>query len=266
MLIIVIRAFLVGILISLCSALLGVPLVLKRYSMIGDGLSHVAFGSATIALACGFAPLAFSLPCVIISAFILLKVGKKSDVGGDAAIAIAAGSALALGIVVTKLSGGINIDINSYMFGSIWGVEKSDLWICIPLCVTVIIIYALFYNIVFAITFDEAFSKAKGINVELYNVILALLTAITVVIGMKLVGTLLISSLIIFPFLSSRKVFSSFKGVILASGVISVLCFSVGITATYFLDIPTGAGIVLINALVFIIFCLLAKLKKIKKN
>lgn len=265
MLDIVIRAVVVGTLISLCSALLGVPLVLKRYSMIGDGLSHVAFGCAAIALATRLSPLAFSLPCVIVAAFILLKVGKRSDVGGDAAIAIAAGSALALGIVVTKLSGGANIDINSYMFGSIWGVEKTDLWFCIPLCAVVIILFVVFYNIIFAITFDETFSKAKGINVELYNVILAVLTSVTVVIGMRLVGTLLISSLIIFPFLSSRKLFSSFRGVVISSGIISVVCFCAGIVATYFLDIPTGAGIVLINAAVFIIFLLLSKIRCLKK-
>ena len=160
---------------------------------------------------------------------------------------------------------GVNIDINSYMFGSIWGVEKTDLWFCIPLCAAVIVLFILFYNIIFAITFDEAFSKAKGINVEFYNIVLALLTAITVVIGMRLVGTLLISSLIIFPFLSSRKVFSSFKGVIISSGIISVVCFVTGIVATYFADIPTGAGIVLTNALFFIIFCIVAKIPHVKK-
>jgi ABC-type Mn2+/Zn2+ transport systems, permease components len=260
---IIIRALVVGILVSLCSSLLGVPLVLKRYSMIGDGLSHVAFGAMSVALALNAAPLPVALPIVVLSAVLLLRMGEKTKIRGDAAIALIAGTSLAIGVIAARLSGGTNIDINSYMFGSIWGVEKGDLYLCVPLAAIVLICFAVFYNIIFAVTFDENFASARGLNVGAYNMLLALLTALTVVVGMRLVGTLLISSLIIFPSISAMRVLKSFKGVILCAGILSVVCFSVGIFVTYLVDIPTGAGIVVVNAVMFFLFSLYGKFVKI---
>ncbi len=255
----IMRAVIVGILVSLCSSVLGVSLVLKRYSMIGDGLSHVSFGALAIAAALNSSPLMVSVPIVVIAAFFLLKISRNSFLGGDAAIAIFSSSALAVGIVVTSMTSGINADICNYMFGSILAMSESDVYISVILSIVVLILYLLFYNRIFAITFDETFSRATGSRTDLYNMAVAVLTAITIVLGMRIMGALLISSLIIFPALSSMRICRFFRGVILCSAIISVLCFFTGIILSYALEVPVGASVVLVNLTVFMLSSLWAK-------
>lgn len=249
-----IRALIVGGLISLCAALLGVSLVLKRYAMIGDGLAHVGFGALAIALVMNLAPLQVSIPIVVIAAFFLLQLSENSKIKGDAAIAIVSSSALAIGIMITSMSKGMNIDIYNYMFGSILAISESDLKISVALSIVVIILFIFFYQKIFAITFDENFSKAIGVHIRFYKMMLAILTAITIVIGMRMMGTLLISSLIIFPALSSMRIFKSFQKVIISSSVISVICFVSGIILSYQLSTPAGSSIVIMNLICFLAF------------
>lgn len=256
------RALIVGILISLCSSLLGVSLVLKRYSMIGDGLSHVGFSTLAIASALNIAaPLELAVPIVIISAFFLLKLSETSKIKGDSAIAILSSSALALGIVATSVSTGLNSDIESYLFGSILAMSNSDMILCIVLAVIVTGMFIIFYNRIFAVTFDETFSRATGTKADRYNLIIAILTAITIVIGMKIMGTLLISSLIIFPALTSMRICKRFLSVIICSAVVSVLNFIIGITLSYMFSTATGATVVLVNLISFVIFTIIEKIK-----
>ena len=250
----ILRAFAVGILVSLCAALLGVPLVLKRYSMIGDGLSHVSFGALAVAVACGFAPLAFSVPVVVASAFLLLRIAEHSRIGADAAIAVLSASALAIGIVVTSLTTGMTTDVDSYMFGSILAMSRGD--VALSVTAAVLALFILFYHRLFAVTFDESFSRATGVKVGAYHSLLALLTALTVVLGMRMMGAMLISSLIIFPALSAMRIFKSFRAVVVCAGALSVVCFCTGLIASYLLSTPVGASVVLCNLLVFLLCCL----------
>ena len=216
----ILRAFAVGILVSLCAALLGVPLVLKRYSMIGDGLSHVSFGALAVAVACGFAPLAFSVPVVVASAFLLLRIAEHSRIGADAAIAVLSASALAIGIVVTSLTTGMTTDVDNYMFGSVLAMTWADVALSAVLSLAVLALFVLFYHKLFAVTFDESFSQATGLRVDWYNTLLAILTALTIVLGMRMMGAMLISSLVIFPALTAMRLFKSFRGVV----VCALLC------------------------------------------
>jgi len=193
------RALVVGLLVALCAALLGVCLVLKRYSMIGDGLSHVGFGSLSVAMALNLAPLAVSIPIVVLAAFWLLRLSEKGKIKGDAAIALISSSALAFGVIVTSLSGGMNADVHNYMFGSILAMSHGDVILSLALSIVVLVVFVFFYHDIFAVTFDEAFAQATGMKVRLYNTLIALLTAITVVVGMRMMGAMLMSSLIIFP-------------------------------------------------------------------
>ena len=255
------RAIIVGVLVSLCAALLGVSLVLKRYSMIGDGLSHVGFGALAVASAFGIAPLWLAVPVVIVSAVFLLNLQQSGKVKGDAAVAIISSASLAIGVITVSLTTGMNTEVSSYMFGSILSLSRSDTVLSIILSSAVLILFILFYPRIFAVTFDETFAKATGTNTGFYNMLLAVLTAVTVVLGMRMMGALLISSLIIFPALSAMRVCKSFKSVIITSALISVLCFIVGITASYFLETPTGASIVAADLVVFGIFGIIGKVK-----
>lgn len=258
----ILRAMLVGVLVSLCASLLGVSLVLKRYSMIGDGLSHVGFASLAISMALGWAPLLVSIPVVVISAFFLLRINNQSNdsaIKGDSAIALISSSALALGIMITSLTKGMNSDVISYMFGSILTLSQSDVIVSIVLSLIVLVLFIVFYNKIFTVTFDENFAKATGTNVSLLNSLLAILTSITIVIGMRIMGTLLISSLIIFPSLSSMRIFKKFKHVVISSSIISVFCFLLGLILSCLIEIPTGASIVVTNLTVFIICHIIGK-------
>ena len=250
----IVRAVIVGTLVSLCAALLGVSLVLKRYSMIGDGLSHVGFGSLAVATAMNVAPLTVSVPVVVLAAFLLLRLTENSKIKGDAAIALISTSSLAIGVIVISLTTGMNTDVCNYMFGSILAMSKSDVRLSIALSAVVLILFILFYNKIFAVTFDETFARAIGTKTGLYNMLIAFLTAITIVLGMRMMGVLLISSLIIFPALTSMRVCKKFRTVTISSAIISVLCFFIGIAISYEFATPTGASIVLVNIAVFLAY------------
>ena len=258
------RALVVGLLVSLCAALLGVSLVLKRFSMIGDGLSHVGFGALAIASALNLAPLQVSIPVVIVAAFILLRISSDGKIKGDAAIALLSSSALAIGAIVISQTNSAT-DMNSYMFGSIMAISNDDLVLSI-IC-SVIVMFVLFYNKIFAVTFDENFSKATGVKSGVYNTIIALLTALTIVVGMRIMGALLISSLIIFPALTSMRVFRSFRSVTICSAVVSCVSYIIGIAITYYADnFPAGASVVVANLGMFLIFSLLGFLLRKKQQ
>ncbi len=255
-----VRAFLVGVLVSLCAALLGTSLVLKRYSMIGDGLSHVGFGALAIASALGVAPLAVAVPVVVVAAVLLLRVSPSGRVRGDAAIALISSGALAVGVLVISLTSGVNTNVSNYMFGSILTISGSDAVLSVILCAAVLVVFTLFYPRIFAVTFDETFARATGTKAEGYNMLLAILTAITVVLGMRMMGALLISSLIIFPALSAMRVFRSFRSVTICSAVLSVVCFTLGMTLSYALETPSGASVVAVNIIAFALFALAGRL------
>ena len=260
------RAFLVGIPVALCAALLGVSLVLKRYSMIGDGLSHVGFGALAVAAALNLAPLEVAIPIVVVAAFLLLRLSKNSKIKGDAAIAIISSSALAIGVIIATLNKGMNTDINSYLFGSILATTEQDAVLSLVLSAVVIVLFVFFYHKIFAVTFDESFARATGTRANIYNMVIALLTALTIVVGMRIMGTLLISSLIIFPALTSMRLCKTFRSVILCSAVLSVICFVVGMSASFLYETPTGASIVAANIAAFLLFWLASLLRrKIKK-
>lgn len=241
------RAFIVGILVSLCSALLGVSLVLKRYSMIGDGLSHVGFGALAVAAAFNAAPLTVAIPVVIVAAVLLLRVSENGKIKGDAAIALISTSALAIGIMVISMTTGMNTDVYNYMFGSILAMSSQDVEWSILLSLVVLVLFVFFYHKIFAITFDETFALATGVKANFYNTMIAVLTAITIVLGMRMMGTLLISSLIIFPALTSMRVCKTFRSVILNSAFVAVVCFCVGISISFFFAAPAGASVVIVN-------------------
>ena len=252
------RAFAAGILVSLCAALLGVPLVLKRYSMIGDGLSHVSFGALAIAVALDFTPLYFSIPVVILAAFFLLRMANHPRWNSDAAIAVMSASALAIGIIVISRTTGMTTDVDNYMFGSVLAMTKDDVALSVVLCVAVLALFVLFYHKLFAVTFDESFSRATGLNVDWYNTLLAILTALTIVLGMRMMGAMLISSLVIFPALTAMRLFKSFRGVVICSAATSVSCFCAGLTASFVLSTPVGASVVVANLVLFLLSCVIA--------
>ena len=239
------RALIAGTLVSLCAALLGVPLVLKRYSMIGDGLSHVSFGALAIAVALGFTPLYFSIPVVILAAFFLLRL----------AIAVMSASALAVGIIVISRTSGMTTDVDNYMFGSVLAMTWADVALSAVLSLAVLALFVLFYHKLFAVTFDESFSQATGLRVDWYNTLLAILTALTIVLGMRMMGAMLISSLVIFPALTAMRLFKSFRGVVVCAAVTSVCCFCAGLMASWTLSTPVGASVVAANLALFLLSC-----------
>lgn len=253
-------AIVVGCLVSLCSALLGVSLVLKRYSMIGDGLSHVGFGAMSVAAVLNLAPLWVAVPVMILTAFLLLRLSENSKLKGDSVIALISSSAVAVGLIAAHVSG-TNRAVDSYLFGSIVAVGKNDMYVSIALSAVVLALYLIFYNRIFAVTFDESSARANGVRAGAYNVLISLLSAITIVVGMRLMGTLLISGLIVFPAISSMRVFKSYRGVVISSAIISVLCFLAGFILACF-DLPTGASIVIADLAVFLVFSLVGFLRK----
>lgn len=257
-----VRAIIVGTLVSLSASLLGVSLVLKRYSMIGDGLSHVGFGALSLSLIFGFAPLQMSIPVVGISSIFLLRISENSKIKGDAAIALISSVSLAVGIIAISIKTGINTDVCNYLFGSILAMSKSDVYISVIVSVIVLILYIIFYNKIFLVTFDENFAKAIGLKVGNYNMLIASLTSLIIVVGMRMMGAMLISSLIIFPALTSMRLFNTFKKVIISSSILSVSCFFIGIVISFQISIPTGASIVMMNLFMFILFSVLGKIIK----
>ncbi len=251
------RALIVGILVSLCASLLGVILVLKRYSLIGHGLADVGFASLSLAMAIGVSPIYISAPIVIFTSFIIMYVSQSKKINGDVAIGVFSTASLAFGVIITSLSNGLNMDVYSYMFGSILAMNKSDVTMSIVLSIVVITLFVVFYNRLFIVTEDENFAKASGINLTFYQFLISFLTALTVVIGMRMMGTLLISSLIIFPAVIAKKFAMSFKSLVILSAIVSIFCFIVGILVSFIFNLPTGAGIVLVNIITMFISSLI---------
>lgn len=262
-------ALIAGVLISLCAALLGVSLVLKRYSMIGDGLSHVAFGAMSIAAVLSLAPMTVAMPVTIVAAVVLLGLNSNGKIKGDAAIAMISVGALALGYLllnVFQTASNVSGEVCSTLFGStsILTLSVSDVWLCVGLAILVILTFVIFYHKIFAVTFDEEFARATGTNVRAYNILIAVVTAVVIVLAMNLVGALLISALIIFPALSAMRVFKSFRAVMASAAVISVLCSVLGILASVIYGTPVGSTIVAADIVVFAAFSLAGRLRKAK--
>lgn len=253
-------ALITGTLIALCSSLLGVTLVLKRFSFIGDGLSHVAFGAMAVAAILDIAKLnLFVLPVTVICAVLLLQSGQNAKIKGDAAVAMISVGSLAIGYLLMNIfstSSNLSGDVCSTLFGStsILTLEPYDVWLCIILSAVVIAAFVLMYNKLFAVTFDEQFSQATGVNARLYNLIIAVVIAVIIVLAMNLVGSLLISALVIFPALSAMRVFKSFKAVTICSAVLSVACSVSGILISIVAGTPVGSTIVAVDIAVFFVF------------
>ena len=255
-------AMIVGVLVALCSSLLGVTLVLKRFSYIGDGLSHVAFGAMAVAGIFGLSNnMMIVMPITILSAILLLRTGQNAKIKGDAAIAMISVGALAFGYLLMNLfstSSNISGDVCSTLFGStsMLTLKQSEVLLCIVLSFIVVVVFILFYNRIFSVTFDENFAKATGTRAGAYNLMIAVITAVIIVLAMNLVGSLLISALVIFPALSAMKLFKSFKSVTVCSAVLSVICALLGMVISILAGTPVGSTIVAADAIVFGICCL----------
>lgn len=256
------RAIVCGIAISFCAALIGVILVLKNYSMIGHGLGEVGFAALSLAMALNLPELAVSIPLVIIAAIIIMIISQKKGESGEVAIALVSSGALAFGVIITALTSGFGTDSYNYMFGSILAINQTDVILSVILSIVLITIYAIFYNRLFLISFDEKFAKASGISVTFYQFLISFITALVVVLGMRMMGTLLISSLIVFPAIISRKLTNSFKGLVVVSAITSILCFLLGILVSFYMNLPAGAAIVLIYIMLLVIVNLVKKIVK----
>ncbi|MGN0174132.1 MAG: metal ABC transporter permease [Acutalibacteraceae bacterium] len=258
------RVLIVGVLVALCASLLGVSLVLKRFSMIGDGLSHVGFGA--LALATLFAideshKLEFTIPIVVIAAFFLLRISENSKIKGDSAIALFSTSAMAIGYIIYNVSSGGTADVCNNLFSSasITSITDKDLIISVVLSIVVIFLFVFFYTKIFTVTFDENFSKATGVRPGFYNLMIALLTAVTIVLGIRMTGAIMIPALVVFPALTSMRFFRSFLSVVISSAVISVVCFVIGFVFGCRLSLPTGPCVVVTNLVAFVIFSVIGK-------
>lgn len=254
------RAFIVGILIAFCSSLLGVVLVLKRFSYIGDGLSHVAFSAMSVAFICSMTnEMLLILPITIIAAVLMLRTSQNAKINGDAIIAMISVGSLAIGYLLMNVfstSGNVAGDVCSTLFGatSILTLSNLDVWLCIIMSLIVVMFFFIFYHKIFTITFDENFAKATGINTSLYSTIMAVIIAMIIVLAMNLVGSLLISALVIFPALSAMRVFKNFKSVVVCSALISVICSVTGLIISILSSTPVGSTIVVVDICVFVVF------------
>ena len=262
-----VRAIVVGVLVSLCASLLGVSLVLKRFSMIGDGLSHVGFGALAVASVANIAPLYLAIPVCIAASFLLLRMSESTRIKGDAAIAMLSAGALAIGVMVISMTTGMNTDVYNYMFGSILSLSQADAVLSVALSAVVLVLFVLFYPRLFAVTFDETFSRATGIPTRAYNAALATLSSVTVVLGMRMMGALLISSLIIFPVLTAMRIGKRYLTVTLLSAVVAITGFFIGMIISFAYETPSGASIVCVNIVLFLLFALAgAILNRVKKK
>ncbi len=261
-------ALIVGVLISLCSSLLGVTLVLKRFSFIGDGLSHVAFGAMAIATVLNLTDqMLLVLPITVLCAILLLRTGRNTKIKGDAAIAMISVGALALGYLLMHLfstSSNLSGDVCSTLFGStsILTLTSKEVWVCIILSIVVVCVFLLFYHKIFAVTFDESFAVSAGTHAEAYNLLIAVITAVIIVLAMNLVGSLLISALIIFPALSAMRVFKSFKSVTICSAILSVTCSFAGIMISILAGTPVGSTIVAVDVVMFTLFSVIGRVSR----
>ncbi len=260
-------AFIVGVLIALCSSLLGVTLVLKRFSFIGDGLSHVAFGALAVSGVLGVTNnMLVVLPITVVSAVLLLRTGKSTKIRGDAAIAMISVGALAIGYLLMNIfptSSNLSGDVCSTLFGStsILSLTSAEVWLCVALSVIVLLIFIVLYNKIFSVTFDETFARATGTNAGAYNLLIAIIIAVIIVLAMNLVGSLLISALVIFPALSAMRVFKSFKSVTVCSACLSVVCASLGILISIVVATPVGSTVVAVDIVAFVIFYIVGLVK-----
>ena len=263
-------ALIVGVLIALCSSLLGVTLVLKRFSFIGDGLSHVAFGAMAVAAVAGITnQMLIVMPITVVSAILLLRTGQNAKVKGDASVALISGFALAFGYLMMNLfptSSNVSADVCGTLFGSVSILTLSpvEVWVCVGLSLVTVCVFVIFYNRIFAVTFDESFAKATGIKTELYNLIIAVIIAVVIVLAMNLVGSLLISALIIFPAISAMRLFKSFLSVTICATILSVTTALVGLLLAIGLPqgVPVGPTIVVVQAVVFLIFWIVGAVKE----
>lgn len=256
------RALVVGTLVSLCAALLGVVLVLKRFTLIGHGLGEVGFAALALALVVGLPPMAVAVPAVVAAAFFIMWFGQKKGVSGDTVIGVMATAALSLGVILTSVVKGFNLDVTSYMFGSVLAVNEADVPLSVGLSVLVLVVFALCFHKLFAVCYDDAFARAIGVNVDMVQMLISFLTAVTVVLGMRMMGSMLISSLIIVPALSARRLVKSFKAMVTAAACISVVCFWLGLVLSCLTDLPAGASVVAVNLVGLGVSALLGKLRR----
>lgn len=256
-----VRAIIMGLLVAISAALVGTSLVLRKNSMIGDGLSHVAFGAFAIATVLQVAPLEFALPIVVATSMLILRMGQKKRIQNDATIAILSASALALGTFVISITKGVNTDISNYLFGSILAISGKDLIVGGLLLAMVVVLYGLSYHRIFALTFDETFARSTGVKVQIYDVIFAVICSIIIVLGMRLLGALLISSLIVFPTVTAMQICKNYNKVVLFAVVLAILNFTIGIYLSFYLKTPTGASIVLVSLVTLVILSLVGHRK-----
>ena len=262
-----VRALIVGLLVALCASLLGVSLVLKRFSMIGDGLSHVGFGALAIAAAANIAPLYLAIPVCIAASFLLLRMSESTRIKGDAAIAMLSAGSLAIGVMVVSMTTGMNTDVYNYMFGSILSLSEGDAVLSAVLSAVVLVLFVLFYPRLFAVTFDESFARATGIPTRAYNAALATLSSITVVLGMRMMGALLISSLVIFPVLTAMRVGKRYLSVTILSAIVAIVGFFLGMVISFVYETPSGASVVCVNIVLFGLFAIVGGIRNaVKKN
>lgn len=262
----VLRALTAGSLIAVCAAALGVILILKRHALIGHGLSEIAFASVSAASALSLPPVLFAAPIVIIASFGILFISLKKKIGGDIAIAAVSSAALALGVVITALSSGFNANVYGYMFGSILALNDGDVILALCLSVFIIAVFIIFFNRFFVITYNEDYARSLGLNVNFYQALISMMTALVILAGMRIMGALLISSLIIFPAMTARRLSNEFKKIILLAALISLLCFFTGIIISFSWNLPVGASIVAANAGAFVIIIFIESfIKNFKK-
>ena len=258
----ILKALLVGSLIAISASVLGLFLVLKKYSMIGDGLAHVSFATVAIALWLSASPLVVSIRIVILASFFILKLSEKASMHGDAAISLVSSFSIAMAVLIASVAKGFNVDLMSYLFGSILVISNFDVAISAALSLVVIVTVLFFYHDLFAVTFDEEYAQAVGMNTKFYNYLLAVLTSITIALGIRIVGTMLISSLIVFPTVTALQVSKGFRMTILIATVISVVCVVLGVFISFAYNLPTGAVIVLMNAIAFALAFLFKALRR----
>lgn len=255
------RALLVGILIAISSAVLGIFLVLRKMSMIGDGLAHVSFASVALALLLNQSPLFLSIPIVMVASFLILKLNDVADVHGDAAIGLVSSFSVAMGVLISSVASGFNVDLFSYLFGSILVIKTSEVYLSLILATLVIGAVVFYYHDLFAITQDEAFSRVIGIKTNRMNYLISAMTAITISLGIRVVGTMLISSMVIFPSITALQVARSFKETIIISAFVAILAVVLGIIASYVYNLPSGASIVMVNGALFAVFFVFRKVR-----
>ncbi len=246
------RAIIAGSFVSVSCASLGVLLVLKKYSMIGDGLAHVSFATVAIALLFGMPPLTLSLPLVIISSFFILTLSQKVNIHGDAAIGLVSSFSVALGVLIASVADGFNVDLFSYLFGSILVIDTLDLYLSVILSFIVMIGMMLYYHELFALTYDENYAKISGVDTTKFNYMIVVMTSVTIVLGIRVVGTMLVSSLIVFPAVSALQISKSFRGAVIFAALSSVICLILGVFVSFNMNLPTGATVVMLNAICFV--------------